>query len=222
MYDILSIQHLISIVLAFVIALIIYQGSIKFKQSRIVFGSIILIILILDLILQWIYRGDRYILTIIPFSLCGVTYIVSIIAILSNKPFLFKYTILSAIGAIIAIVFPNQNGLLPILNIMSIRHYLTHMMIVFAQVFMLKQLNWRLVKKDYRKVAVGLFFTGLFMFVFNLIFKTNFFYLNSQVEKHVISDIIGPWPNNLILFVVITYPLLFLMEKIILSIQKKL
>lgn len=215
-------NHISSIVFATIVCGILYYSSTKTKHPRYVFTLFAVLIFLGDIAIQWTYRGNRNPVSILPLSFCGVTYMLSIAALLFNKPNLFKYSIISSIGPIIAIVFPNEGGLRELFDIVNMRHYVSHIMILYAQLFMLKQLNWRLKKNDYIKVGISIYLVSPFLYIFNMYFNTNFFYLNDMVDDHVLVDIIGPWPSNLIMFVILIFPVAFIMEKIILLLQNSL
>lgn len=222
MIEALSIQHFISILFNLVLAIIIYQVTTRLKNKRIIFGICFSIIFIFDnalRIYQYNYGVDNP-YNLFPFSLCGIAYIISIIAIFTNNSRLFKYSVFFSIGTFIAIFAPSQVGLAPIASLSSIRYNLTHIMIVVAQVFMFKQLGFRIKKQDGIRVFFFLLGLCIVMFGLNILWNTNFFFINQKLEGNIITQYLGQWPIYLIWFFLLGFVLMQLFEKIMLKVQK--
>lgn len=220
MVETFSIGHFTAIAINLIIVTVVYFISIKFKAKRIIFASLLTLIFLFDNLSRIVNFSDGNVWNLLPFSLCGIAYMISIVAIFSNSEKLFKYSIFFSIGTFIAILAPSNSGLQHWSTVGSIRYHSTHLMILTAQVFMYRQLGWRIKKGDSLKVSIALTILAISMFILNTLVKTNFLFLNEKLEGNALTQYLGEWPVYLIWFFTLGYLLMFLFEKLILKVQR--
>lgn len=218
--EVYSIQHFIAIAFSLCIACILYLISIKSRNPRITFATFVLLVYLYDNVLRLFERSDE-IFAALPFSLCGFSFLLSVFALYFCKEGLFKYTYFFAIGAFIALIAPADEGLYSIYTSASIRFYLSHSMIIFAQIFMYFQMGYRVKRFDASKALLALLIMAVPIYFYNNYFGTNFFFINHPIPDNPITNQLGPWPYYVFWFFVIGLVSFNVVEFISLVIQNR-
>ncbi|MFW6265113.1 MAG: TIGR02206 family membrane protein, partial [Bacillota bacterium] len=141
------------------------------------------------------YRGVWFLQTSLPFHLCGISIVLSIIMMINGNHFIFRLTYFwGLIGAFIAVITPALN--VTYTHFRFWQFLLAHAFIVIAVMFMVIVEQYKI---NYKTIWKTFGITNLYMLtigLFNWLTGSNYLYL---CEKPVSSsptpyDFLGPWP----------------------------
>ncbi len=184
------IHILISILMIIGIILIyIYKDKIrKIKNQNKIFRYTISALMLVNMLIYYleaIINGHYSLEVHLPFHLCFISGFFFIYTLITNNKKLFKYAyFFSFIGPLPAIILPD---LITGFDRFIFWHFIiSHHIFLMASLYCLFVLKWKVNKIDIIKsfVIANIYF--LFIFIFNLIFGTNYV-MTTQLPVHVIE-----------------------------------
>ncbi|HZJ89135.1 MAG TPA: TIGR02206 family membrane protein [Bacilli bacterium] len=215
--EMFSVTHLLT--LAFFVLIIVTLYLVRSKISgpkfekwfRLALGSFLLIFETSYHI--WVYSRGGYNIGMLPLlGFCALTNLLTIIALLANKPKMFNYLIYYAIiGAFFSLIFIDTTWAFP--HFRFFHYFLEHFGFLIASLYYYFTKKLTIDFTNFKRATALLFVYNLGILVVDLIFQENWFYL---LENPVaaISDFFGApfytilWILFITLFMVFLYFLL--------------
>jgi hypothetical integral membrane protein (TIGR02206 family) len=191
-----SFEHLIVLILFFFLTFALYRFRKHILKYDLLFRSGFFITLFsLELLYHiWLYQGDNWDITYtLPFQLCSISLILSLILLITNSRFLANVLyFMGGVGAFAALLTPELFLGFP--HFRYFQFFITHMVIIWTALYYV----W--VKGIWpRKKGIGfafLFLNGCAFIAFwvNRLTGGNYMFLAQQPENASLIDYLGPYP----------------------------
>jgi hypothetical integral membrane protein (TIGR02206 family) len=191
-----SFEHLIVLILFFFLTFALYRFRKHILKYDLLFRSGFFITLFsLELLYHiWLYQGDNWDITYtLPFQLCSISLILSLILLITNSRFLANVLyFMGGVGAFAALLTPELFLGFP--HFRYFQFFITHMVIIWTALYYV----W--VKGIWpRKKGIGFAFLFLNGFAFiafwvNRLTGGNYMFLAQQPENASLIDYLGPYP----------------------------
>ncbi|MDX1887097.1 TIGR02206 family membrane protein [Mycolicibacterium sp. 120270] len=177
-------------------------------QAR-VLGRILAAALLVAFVVALVYKLIRPdIQTSIPLQLCDITELIAAYALWSQRHWAFVLTyywglFLSSQALITPDIGTPAEGAPDFPHHLFVTFFALHVLVVWAAIYLTWGRGNRPTWRDYRFAAMAGLVWVAFTFVFNVIFGTNYGYLNRKPPTASALDLLGPWPFYLLAEVVI-------------------
>ncbi|CAG9608793.1 YwaF family protein [Pseudoneobacillus rhizosphaerae] len=191
-----SFEHLIVLVLFFFLTFALYRfRNHIFKYDLWIRSVFFITLLSLELFYHlWLYQGGNWDITYtLPFQLCSISLILSLILLITNSKFLANVLyFIGGVGAFAALLTPELFLGFP--HFRFFQFFITHMVIIWTALYYV----W--VKGFYPK-SKGVWLAFLFLnlsafsaFCVNHLTGGNYMFLAQQPENASLIDYLGPYP----------------------------
>lgn len=210
-YDGLHLTWLAVFVVLAVLSCIWYKKASPAAQTC--WNKVIAVLIVLDEIFKMVMLaiGGRYTLNYLPLHLCSIN--IFVVAIHAWKPSKtigsFLYTVCIP-GALAALLFPTWTPL-PIGNFMHIHSFTIHILLALYPIVLTVGGRIEVSIKYVPKCLLMLLCMAVPIWIFNLIFDTNFMFLMSADEGNPLKLFEDMWGNHLLGFPVIIAGIVFIM-----------
>ncbi len=203
-------SHLI-VLAVFVIGAValVWIGRSQTEAQARVLGRILAAALLIAFVVALVYKLIRPdIQTSIPLQLCDIAELIAAYALWSRRHWAFVLTyywglFLSSQALITPDIGTPAEGAPDFPHHLFVTFFTLHVLVVWAAIYLTWGRGNRPTWRDYRLAAgVGLAWVA-FTFAFNVIFGTNYGYLNRKPPTASALDLLGPWPFYLLAEVVI-------------------
>ena len=172
-------------------------------QAR-VLGRVLAVLLVVALIVAMTYKIARLdIQTSVPLQLCDITEMVAAYALWSQRHWAFALTyfwglFLSSQALITPDIGTPAEGAPDFPHHLFITFFALHVLVVWAAIYLTWGQRMRPQWRDYRFAAIVALAWVVFTLAFNVIFDTNYGYLNRKPPTASVLDLLGPWPMYLL------------------------
>jgi len=220
-YGMLHIVWLVLAVLTFVFVTKAYCG--KDAKTKAKWRKVIALLIVADELwkMLWLTIGGNYTLDYLPLHLCSINII--LIAIHAWKPskLLDNFLYLVCIpGALSALLFPSWASL-PLANFMHLHSFTVHTLLALYPLMLTVAGDIKPEIKMFPKCLVFLFGMAVPIYIFNVIFDTNFMFLMFVEEGNPLLLFEQMWGNHLLgypvllaaVIIVMCVPLLWMKRK---------
>lgn len=134
----------------------------------------------------------------LPLNLCDIALWLTVVAILTLKPIVFELAYFWGLaGSGMAILTPDLGVSLP--SYPAIQFFTAHAGVIIAVLYV----TWRKLSKprvgSWLRAFVLLNCYAALIAVFNVVFKTNYFFLCEKPASASLLDYMGPWPIYIII-----------------------
>ena len=215
--EMFGVVHLLTLAVFIVIIVTLYLvrakiSGPKFEKSfRLSLGTFLLVFE--SSYHLWILSRGSYNVGMIPLlGFCAFVNLLTIIALLANKPKIFNYLIYySIIGAFFSLIFIDTTWTIP--HFRYFHYFFVHFGFLLAALYYYFTKKLTISFSNFKKATVILFVYNAFILVLDLIFQENWFYLLENPVS-AISDALGApfytilWILFITLFMVFLYFLL--------------
>jgi hypothetical integral membrane protein (TIGR02206 family) len=211
--QILSLEHLIPIGLAIIVAvtLIRFARTISSEtQQRVIhYVAIFISLVVIAFHLYYIFTTDYNIRTDLPLYLCSFLAIIIPIFTYYRHYWMFEILVFWVIaGTLQGVITPDIADGFPSLDYM--RYWIVHLgllTVIFYTIFVFKM---RPKFKSIFKSFLALQVYVVLMIVINYFLDANYFYLNRKPESASVLDYFGEWPYYIIVAQLVIIPLFLL------------
>ena len=223
MFDFLHLITLVFIILIFIIVYIFknkLSSTINDRLFRIMLG---IMLLVFELGFHvWVFSKGHYAIDMIPLTgFCAFTNLITVFALLANKPKLFNYIIYYALtGSMFALIFVDMSYRFP--HFRYFHYFIVHSGFLLASFYYLITNRLPIRFKYFFKASLCLFCYTFFVLIVDIILKKNWFYLFENPVKEISEAIGSPWYTilwilTIVFLTYIWYLLLNLIKNKILS-----
>jgi hypothetical integral membrane protein (TIGR02206 family) len=198
-------SHLVVLVIFVIgaVALVAIGRRQNEAQAR-VLGRVLAVLLVVALVVAMAYKIARLdIQTSVPLQLCDIAEMVAAYALWSQRHWAFALTyywglFLSSQALITPDIGTPAEGAPDFPHHLFVTFFALHVLVVWAAIYLTWGQRMRPRWRDYRFAAiVALAWVG-FTLAFNVIFGTNYGYLNRKPPTASVLDLLGPWPMYLL------------------------
>lgn len=191
-FELFSLEHLITLGLFFTvcIALVLFRNQIR-PHKNIVKWTIFSILAACQVAQQlWLILTEQWQIGDLPLHLCSLSSFLAIYLFFkkSQKGFYVLY-FTGTLPAILAMVTPEMSHTFPHFD--YIEYFLNHSVIPFAALYFILFEDFRVPRKAILFSYLVVNIAAVPIFLFNLLFDTNFFYLASPTESKTILSFFG-------------------------------
>jgi|TARA_B110000483_G_scaffold65771_1_gene82290 hypothetical integral membrane protein (TIGR02206 family) len=191
-------EHWISLAVWWSIGIIIiYLGRNQWSETQqkkyIFYFALIITATQLFKIFARLYLGTFDITTDLPLELCNIMALIMPFIMLCK--WRFGWSIMFfwiCAGTAQAMVTPTHIEAFP--NYEALRYWAVHVGLPIIAIYGAVVYGWRVTWKDALFSAIGLNLMALVIYFANLIFDSNYMYLNAKPPGATIYSILGPWP----------------------------
>jgi hypothetical integral membrane protein (TIGR02206 family) len=127
----------------------------------------------------------------LPYQLCTLTMLMSAIAIRQKSEKLYQITIYTWISALVSMLTPTKNGLMPFFDYHTVVFYVSHGIIPLMQIYMTRVFRFKLYKYSFFNVLVFLLLYSFSAWIINLFAGTNFAFISHPEQENVILASLG-------------------------------
>ena len=127
----------------------------------------------------------------LPYQLCTITMIMSAIAIRQKSEKLYQITIYTWITALISMITPNRNGLMPLTDYHTMVYYISHGIIPLMQIYMTRIFRFSLYRYSLFNTLVFMLFYTFSAWIINYFTGTNFSFITHPEPENVILSALG-------------------------------
>lgn len=106
-------------------------------------------------------------------------------------------------GCAQSIITPTLTESLP--HYEAVRYWAVHAVIILGALYGWYAYGWNLTWKDALKSMVGLNILAAVIYPINLYFQSNYMYLNGKPPGKTFYDLLGPWPEYIIVLEVVVF-----------------
>lgn len=182
------INHYLTISILLIILIIFSKIAPKIKNSKYgdkIFRYGISILLVLSEVVFhiWRYKTNNYnIHEMLPFTgFCSMLHVLTIIYLVTNNKKLATASLyFSAIGPTLALMFVNMNPFYAFPHFRFFHYYLAHFIYVLASLYYYFTKQTNVNKKDFLLTLKYTLIYTVFVYIYNIVFKTNGFFLMSS------------------------------------------
>jgi hypothetical integral membrane protein (TIGR02206 family) len=177
-------------------------------QAR-VLGRVLAVLLVVALIVAMAYKLARLdIQTSVPLQLCDIAEIIAAYALWSQRHWAFVITyywglFLSSQALITPDIGTPAEGAPDFPHHLFVTFFALHVLVVWAAIYLTWGQRMRPRWCDFRFAAIVALAWVVFTLAFNVIFGTNYGYLNRKPPTASILDFLGPWPTYLLVEIAI-------------------
>lgn len=187
-FDLIRIINMV--VYFFITASLFYLAS--KKSNHVQLGNILIAYWIFDTLYNFFQNiAGTVPLNALPFQLCTLTMIMSAVAIRQKSEKLYQITIYTWISAIISILAPTRNGLMPFFDYHTVVFYVSHSIIPLMQIYMTRVFRFKLYRYSFFNVLIFLLLYSFSAWIINLFAGTNFAYISHPEQENVILSALG-------------------------------
>jgi hypothetical integral membrane protein (TIGR02206 family) len=198
-------SHLVVLVIFVIgaVALVVIGRRQSEAQAR-VLGRVLAVLLVVALVVAMAYKIVRLdIQTSVPLQLCDIAEMVAAYALWSQRHWAFALTyywglFLSSQALITPDIGTPAEGAPDFPHHLFVTFFALHVLVVWAAIYLTwgqrMQPRWR----DFRFAAIVALAWVVFTLAFNVIFGTNYGYLNRKPPTASVLDLLGPWPMYLL------------------------
>jgi hypothetical integral membrane protein (TIGR02206 family) len=185
-------------------ALLVYFGRRMSEAQRRSLSRVLSVLLIVALVVAMAYKVARLdIHTSVPLQLCDIAEIVAAYALWSQRHWAFVLTyywglFLSSQALITPDIGTPAEGAPDFPHHLFDTFFALHVLVVWAAIYLTWGLGMRPGWRDYRFAAVVGLAWVVFTLGFNVVFGTNYGYLNGKPPTASALDLLGPWPVYLL------------------------
>jgi hypothetical integral membrane protein (TIGR02206 family) len=198
-------SHLVVLVIFVVGAVVLVAiGRRQSEAQARVLGRVLAVLLVVALIVAMAYKIARLdIQTSVPLQLCDITEMVAAYALWSQRHWAFALTyfwglFLSSQALITPDIGTPAEGAPDFPHHLFITFFALHVLVVWAAIYLTWGQRMRPRWRDYRFAAIVALAWVVFTLAFNVIFGTNYGYLNRKPPTASVLDLLGPWPMYLL------------------------
>lgn len=127
----------------------------------------------------------------VPYQLCTLTMLMSAVAIRQKSEKLYQITIYTWISAIISMLTPTKNGLMPFYDYHTVVFYVSHSIIPLMQIYMTREFKFKLYRYSFFNVLIFLLLYSFSAWIINLFAGTNFAFISHPEQENVILSALG-------------------------------
>jgi hypothetical integral membrane protein (TIGR02206 family) len=198
-------SHLVVLVIFVVGAVVLVAiGRRQSEAQARVLGRVLAVLLVVALIVAMAYKIARFdIQTSVPLQLCDITEMVAAYALWSQRHWAFALTyfwglFLSSQALITPDIGTPAEGAPDFPHHLFITFFALHVLVVWAAIYLTWGQRMRPRWRDYRFAAIVALAWVVFTLAFNVVFDTNYGYLNRKPPTASVLDFLGPWPMYLL------------------------
>lgn len=210
-YDGLHIAWLAAFVLITVLCCVWYKKASYAAQTC--WNKVVAVLIVLDEIFKMVMLavGGRYTLNYLPLHLCSINiFIISIHAWKPTKTLnSFLYTVCIP-GALAALLFPTWASL-PLTNFMHIHSFTVHILLALYPIVLAVNGRIEVSIKNVPKCLLMLLCMAVPIYIFNIVFDTNFMFLMSADPGNPLYLFEQMWGSHLLGFPVIITAIIIVM-----------
>lgn len=210
-YDGLHIAWLVAFVLIAVLSCVWYKEAGYAAQTC--WNKVVAVLIVLDEIFKMVMLtiGGRYTLSYLPLHLCSINiFVVAIHAWKPNKTLgSFLYTVCIP-GALAALLFPTWASL-PFTNFMHLHSFTVHILLALYPIVLAVNGRIEVSIKNVPKCLLMLLCMAVPIYLFNVIFDTNFMFLMSADPGNPLYLFEQMWGSHLLGFPVIITAIIVVM-----------
>ena len=198
-------SHLVVLVIFVIgaVALVAIGRRQSEAQAR-VLGRVLAVLLVVALVVAMAYKIARFdIQTSVPLQLCDIAEMVAAYALWSQRHWAFALTyfwglFLSSQALITPDIGTPAEGAPDFPHHLFVTFFALHVLVVWAAIYLTWGQRMRPRWRDYRFAAIVALAWVVFTLAFNVIFGTNYGYLNRKPPTASVLDLLGPWPMYLL------------------------
>jgi hypothetical integral membrane protein (TIGR02206 family) len=191
-----SFEHLIVLILFFFLTFALFRFRKHILKYDLLLRSIFFITLFsLELLYHiWLYQGDNWDITYtLPFQLCSISLILSLILLITNSRFLVNVLyFIGGVGAFAALLTPELFLGFP--HFRYFQFFITHMVIIWTALYYVWVKGIRPRKKGIWIAFLFLNGSAFMAFWVNRLTGGNYMFLAQQPENASLIDYLGPYP----------------------------
>jgi hypothetical integral membrane protein (TIGR02206 family) len=167
-------------------------------------SRVLSVLLIVSLVVAMAYKFARLdIQTSVPLQLCDIAEIVAAYALWTQRHWAFVLTyywglFLSSQALITPDIGTPAEGAPDFPHHLFVTFFALHVLVVWAGVYLTWGRGMRPSWRDYRFAAIVGLGWVVFTLLFNVVFGTNYGYLNGKPPTASALDLLGPWPYYLL------------------------
>lgn len=174
------------------------------------FLALILLISELTLYVWYVHTGFWDLVDSLPFHLCSISLILSIIMLLTRSYFWFEITYFLGIGgALQAMVTPELAYDFP--HYRYFHFFLAHIAIILSSLYMLWYEKCRPTIKSVWKAFVALNILAFVVFFINKVTGGNYMFLARKPSNPSLIDLLGPYPWYILSLEVVAFAIFFIL-----------
>lgn len=200
------------------ILLFMFRKKISKKNKSAIRYTLAFFLLVseLSLYVWYVYTGVWNPVDSLPFQLCSISLLLSIIMLLSRSTFLFEITYFLGIGgALQAMLTPELAYDFP--HYRYFHFFLAHIAIILASLYMLWYENRRPTFKSVWKAFAALNVVAVIVYFVNKATGGNYMFLARKPSNPSLIDLLGPYPwyiisleiVALVMFLILYLPFIF-------------
>ena len=191
MLDTFDLFRIINMVVYFILtASLFYLASKRFNHVQL--GNILIGYWIFDTVYNaFLTISGPVPVDALPYQLCTLTMIMSAVAIRQKNEKLYQITIYTWISAIISMLAPTKNGLMPFFDYHTVVFYVSHSIIPLMQIYMTRIFRFKLYRYSFFNVLVFLLLYSFSSWFINLFAGTNFAFISHPERENVILSALG-------------------------------
>jgi hypothetical integral membrane protein (TIGR02206 family) len=191
-----STEHLIVLIIFFSVTIIFYLFRNRLSQFDFLIRLIFFIALIsLELLYHiWLYSGENWDITYtLPFQLCSISLIVSLILLVTNSRVLATVLyFIGGVGALAALLTPELFLGYP--HFRFFQFFITHIFIIWTALYYVWVRKFYPSKKGVWMAFFSLNVLAFFAFLANQWTGGNYMFLAKKPENASLIDYLGPYP----------------------------
>lgn len=203
MLETFELARIVNMLVYFLLTVLLFYWAAK-KFDHIKLGNILIAYWIFDTIYNAILVISGPIpFDALPYQLCTITMILSAIAIRQKSEKLYQITIYTWISALVSMVTPNKNGLMPLWDYHTVVYYMSHGVIPLMQIYMTRTFRFRLYKYSFVNTLTFMLLYSSTSWIINSITGTNFsFITRPEQENFILSSLGNGFTYSLKLFLI--------------------
>ncbi|MBD8068916.1 TIGR02206 family membrane protein [Bacillus sp. PS06] len=223
-FQLFSLSHIVMLLLlvSTVVAFYLLRNSISGSGRRIIryFLAGLLLVSELTLYIWYSYTGVWNPVDSLPFQLCSISLMLSIVMLFTRNFLLFEVTLFLGVGgALQAMITPELAYDFP--HYRYFHFFLAHIAIILASLYMIWFEGYRPTMKSVWKAFGALNVLAVFVFIVNKWTGGNYMFLSRKPTNPSLIDLLGPYPWYLLslevaalgIFCLIYLPFAFVEEK---------
>lgn len=204
-------QHWYALLFFLIFGIVLIVGSKKYASQRqqIVIGNIYALFLAL-VIVAWtfikIVLDDFSLKTDLPFHLCNIIALLMPIYAFTRKRVIYEVLLFWVFaGTIQALITPDVNNGFP--HFTYLKYWLAHAGVVVFMLYATFVYKESPSLKSVFKSFIALQVYIVVIYVVNLIFDSNYFYVNAKPDAATLLDFFGDWPYYILVSELVMIPL---------------
>lgn len=196
----------------FAFVLILFSKRLATRQQQIRIGNFYALFLS-TVVIVWtlikVIKGEFDVKTDLPFHLCNLIALLIPIYAFTRKKILYEILLFWVFsGTIQALFTPDLSNGFP--HFTYFKYWFAHAGVVVFMLYATFVYNHRPTFKSVFKSFFALQIYIVLIYFINLIFKSNYFYINAKPDATTLLDLFGDWPYYILVAELILIPLFIL------------